>query len=135
MLICCRFCAVGEEEARHVLAPRLPLVDSATFADDGAEVLASQGRPRLRYADEEDIPGFLQASGLRQLFADGPQQVPDPRQEQDDRELGCLPQSGKLPGPFQQEPDECPAQTAVATSAAAELRDHLFGLARRPPEL
>src|SRR5215207_3922018 len=135
VLICGRFGAVGEEEARHVLASHLLLVERATFADDGAEILAGQGRPRLGYADEEDIPGFPQAPGLRQLFADGPQQVPDPRQEQDDRELGRLPQSGKLPGPSQQEPDERPAQTALPTRAAAQLLDHLFGLARRPSEL
>src|SRR5215203_2271256 len=135
VLICSRFGAVGEEEARHVLAYQLLLIDRATFANDNTEILAGQGRPRLGYADEEDIPGFLQAPGLRQLFADGPQQVPDPRQEQDDRELGRLPQSGKLPGPSQQEPDERPAQTALPTRAAAQLLDHLFGLARRPSEL
>ena len=51
-------------------ATQLLLVDCAAVADYG-RALAVLGLPgALWYGEEEDVPGALQASGLRQLCTD-----------------------------------------------------------------
>ena len=111
------------------------VVVGPALADDGAEILAGQGRPRLGQGDEEDVLRALQTPRTRHLLPYRPQQLPDPRQYQDGAELGHLPQAGQGAGSSQEEPDQRTAETTLARARRREVGDHLLGLPSRPAEL
>src|SRR5919202_3317030 len=116
-------------------ALHLPLVDGATIANDGTEILPCQGGAGLGQGDEEDIPSVLQAPRSDEFLPDPPQQRPSPSQHQDEAELGHLPQAKQGARPAQEETDQRPVQTASARSAAGELGNHLPRFTLRPTEL
>ncbi len=82
------------------------LVEGSPLADRGTQIGSAEGFVRLWQRDEKDVLRLLQAPSLGQLFANGPQEGPRPRQEEREAEAGHLAQAHQGASATQAEANE-----------------------------